>query len=183
MLFVLIMECFHALTRKANSQWLLQQLGWNNFHFRAFLYADDVVVFFSLTELDLQVIKGVLPFSKENLALQQTSPRVMPIASTARMRRSPWPAPRTSISSSIADFPCTYLGVTLSINRIPKAALQMLVDKIVRHLPWQGRLLNQCGCLVLAKITISTVLVHIYMVISIAPWDLKAVEMLIRGCL
>jgi hypothetical protein len=48
------------LTRKANSQWLLQQLGWNDFHFRAFLYADDVLIFFSPTELDLRVIKGVL---------------------------------------------------------------------------------------------------------------------------
>jgi hypothetical protein len=60
MIFVLVMECFHALIRKADSQGLLQQLGRTDFRFSASLYADDVVTFFSRVELDLQVIKGVL---------------------------------------------------------------------------------------------------------------------------
>jgi hypothetical protein len=42
---------------------------------------------------------------------------------------------RFILSCSIAEFPCTYLGIPLSINRIPKAALQLLVDKVVRCLP------------------------------------------------
>jgi hypothetical protein len=29
------MECFHALFRKADSRGLLQELGWNDFRFRA----------------------------------------------------------------------------------------------------------------------------------------------------
>jgi hypothetical protein len=39
------------------------------------------------------------------------------------------------LSCSIAEFPCTYLGVPLSIKRIPKAAFQPLVDKVARCLP------------------------------------------------
>jgi hypothetical protein len=80
------------------------------------------------------------------------------------------------LSCSIAEFPCTYLGVPLSIKRIPKAAFQPLVDKVARSPPWQGRLLNRVGCLVLAKSTLSTIPVHISMAISVAPWAIKAVE-------
>jgi hypothetical protein len=42
---------------------------------------------------------------------------------------------RSILSCSIADFPCTYLRVPLSINRIPKVTLQPLVDKVARRLP------------------------------------------------
>jgi hypothetical protein len=58
--FVLVMECFHAFIRKADSLGLLQPLGWNDIYFRASLYVDDVVAFFSPVELDLQVVKGVM---------------------------------------------------------------------------------------------------------------------------
>jgi hypothetical protein len=79
---------------------------------------------------------------------------------------------------------CTYLGVPLSIKRIPKAALKPLVDKVARRLPpWQGRLLNHVGRLVLAKSTLSAISMHISMEISVVPWAIKAVETLIRGFL
>jgi hypothetical protein len=87
MLFVLVMECFHTLICKADSEWLLQQLGQNDFCFRASLYADDVVAFFSPVELDLRSSKGCWPFSKEHMGLQQTSPRVMSIPSIAQTSR------------------------------------------------------------------------------------------------
>jgi hypothetical protein len=57
MLFVLLMECFHALIPKVESHGLLQELGGNTFRFHTSLYANDVVAFFSPVELDLQAIK------------------------------------------------------------------------------------------------------------------------------
>jgi hypothetical protein len=42
---------------------------------------------------------------------------------------------RSILSCSITEFLCTYLGVPLSINRIPKAALHPLVNNVARRLP------------------------------------------------
>jgi hypothetical protein len=53
---------------------------------------------------------------------------------------------RSILSYTVTEFPCTYLEVPLSIKRLPKAALQPLVDKVTRRLPpWQRRLLNRSG--------------------------------------
>jgi hypothetical protein len=121
MLFVLVMECFHALIRKANSRDLLQELGRNNFSFHASLYTDDVVAFFSLIELDLQVIKGVLSlFEKASgLAANYTKSHIYPINYSEDQISLVY----SILSCSITDFPCTYLGVPLSIKRFPKTAL------------------------------------------------------------
>jgi hypothetical protein len=81
MLFVLVMECFHALFRKADSLGLLQQLGRHDIRFRASLYADDVVTFSSPVELDLQVVKGVLALFEgaSGLAANFSKSHVYPI--------------------------------------------------------------------------------------------------------
>jgi hypothetical protein len=50
-----------------------------------------------------------------------------------------------------ADFPCTYLGVPLSPWRLPKSAMQPVVDKVAKRLPpWKGRMLNRSGCIILS---------------------------------
>jgi hypothetical protein len=182
MLFVLVMECFHALFRKADSLGLLQQLGRHAIRFRASLYADDVVAFFSPVELDLRVVKGVIALFEEasGLAANLSKSDVYPINCSDEQIS----LVRSILSCSITEFPCTYLGVPLFIKRIPKAAFQPLVDKVARRLPpWQGRLLNCAGRLVLAKSTLSAIPVHISMAISVAPWAIKAVETLIQGFL
>jgi hypothetical protein len=172
------MECFHALFRKADYLGLLQQLGRHDIHFRASLYADDVVAFFSPVELDLRVVKWVLALFEgaSGPAANFSKSHVYPINCLDEQIS----LVRSILSCSIAEFPCTYLGVPLSIKRIPKVTFRSLVDKVARRLPpWQGRLLNRVGRLVLAKSTLSAIPVHISMVISVAPWAIKAVEMLI----
>jgi hypothetical protein len=131
--FVLVMECFDALIRKADSQGLLQQLGRNDIHFCASLFADDVVDFFSRVEFDLRVVKGVLTLFEGayGLAANLSKIHVYHINYSDEQIS----LVRSIPSCSIAEFPCTYLGVPLSINRIPKAALQPLVDKVARRLP------------------------------------------------
>jgi hypothetical protein len=42
----------------------------------------------------------------------------------------------------VEEFPTSYLGMPLSLKKLPKAALQPLVDKMADKLPtWKGRLL------------------------------------------
>jgi hypothetical protein len=133
MLFVLVMECFHALIRKADFLGLLQQPGRHDIRFRASLYADDVVAFFSPVELDLRVVKGVLALFEgaSGLATNLSKSHVYPINRSGEQIS----LVRSILFCSIVEFPCTYLGVPLSIKRIPEADLQPLVDKAARRLP------------------------------------------------
>jgi hypothetical protein len=112
---------------------LLQQLGRNDIRFYASLFADDVVDFFSRVEFDLRVVKGVLTLFEGayGLAANLSKIHVYHINYSDEQIS----LVRSIPSCSIAEFPCTYLGVPLSINRIPKAALQPLVDKVARRLP------------------------------------------------
>ena len=46
----------------------------------------------------------------------------------------------------IKDFPCTYVGLPLSIRKPTKADLLLLVDKVADHLPgWKVSLMNRAG--------------------------------------
>jgi hypothetical protein len=94
---------------------------------------DDVVAFFSPVELDLRVVRGVLTLFEgaSDLAINLSKSNVYPINCSNEQIS----LVRSILSCSITDFPYTYLGVPLSINRIPKAVLQLLVYKVVRRLP------------------------------------------------
>jgi hypothetical protein len=47
---------------------------------------------------------------------------------------------------SVVDFPIKYLGIPLAVAKLPKSALQPLLDQAVDRLPaWKGRLLQRCG--------------------------------------
>jgi hypothetical protein len=54
------------------------------------------------------------------------------------------------------DFPIKYLGVPLSVSKLPRSALQPIVDKMTNKLlTWWGKLLNHSGHLSLIKSMLS----------------------------
>lgn len=78
---------------------------------------------------------------------------------------------------SISDFPCTYLGIPLSVCKLPKAALQPLVNRVVhRLLPWKGRLTTLAGRSVLVQSVLSSIPVHVSMAIGLPAWVVKAID-------
>jgi hypothetical protein len=63
-----------------------------------------------------------------------------------------------TLGCQCADFPCTYLGVPLSPWRLPKSAMQPVVDKVAKRLPpWMGRMLNRSGRLILVRSTLCAI--------------------------
>lgn len=60
MLFVLVMEVLNALIQRAEQLNLFTPLGPSTIKRRAFLYADDMVVFLHPLEHDLQLMRSVL---------------------------------------------------------------------------------------------------------------------------
>lgn len=85
---------------------------------------------------------------------------------------------------TIAQFPVIYLGIPLSVAKLPKATLQPLVDKVVDRVPtWKGKLMNKSVRLALIKSTLTAISVHIAICIRLPGWVFKALEKIMKAFL
>jgi hypothetical protein len=72
------------------------------------------------------------------------------------------------VAQAIMMFPCQtmsflikYLVLPLSVSKLPKSALQPLIDKIVDRLPaWKGHLMHYNGHLTLINTTLASTSVY-----------------------
>jgi hypothetical protein len=82
------------------------------------------------------------------------------------------------------DFPIKYLGLPLSVSKLPKFALQPLVNKVADRLPtWKGKLMHRNGRLVLIKTTLPSMPVYTFISIELPPWFLKALTKIMKAFL
>jgi hypothetical protein len=62
----------------------------------------------------------------------------------------------------LTGFPMRYLGIPLSVTKLPKLVRQPLIDQVVDRLPvWKGSLMNHASRLTLIKSTLSALLVYV----------------------
>jgi hypothetical protein len=55
-----------------------------------------------------------------------------------------------------------YLGIPLSVTKLPKLVRQPLIDQVADRLPvWKGSLMNHASRLTLIKSTLSALLVYV----------------------
>jgi hypothetical protein len=75
----------------------------------------------------------------------------------------------------MVHFLMTYLGIPLSVTKLPKPTPQHHVDRAADHLvAWKGKLLHQSGPLNLVKATLFALLIHTASCIELPPWLLMA---------
>jgi hypothetical protein len=175
MLFILTMEVLNALFRKADVWSLFKPLGARGICHRASLYADDLVVFVAPETRDLHLLHGILFVFEEafGLACNIGKCQMTPIGCSED---------QLSVASSlfqctVVHFPTTYLGIPLSMSKLPKSALQHLIDKATDRLPaWKGKLVHQSGRLTLVRTTLSALPIYIAISIELPPWLFKALR-------
>jgi hypothetical protein len=70
------------------------------------------------------------------------------------------------------------------VTKLPKSALQLLLDKVADKLPiWKGRLMHRSGRLALIKTTMTVVPVYTSISIGLPSWLLKQFQKLMRAFL
>ncbi len=133
MLFILVMDVLNAMLCKASNSGSFLPLNDRAIRHRASLYADDLVLFLSPVRQDLEFIQGILSVfgAASGLRTNFTKCSITPI----RCSVLDLELVQSSFPCSISEFPCTYLGIPLSVRKLPKAALQPLVDKVSHRLP------------------------------------------------
>jgi hypothetical protein len=77
----------------------------------------------------------------------------------------------------LIEFPVKYLGIPLSVTKLPRCALQPLLDRVADKLPtWKGRLMHRSGQLTLIKTIMMAVPVYTSISVGLPPWFLKTLH-------
>jgi hypothetical protein len=182
MMFVIVMDILNRLFRKADEWSLYHSLGVKEIPFRTSLYADDLEIFVSMLGQDLRLTCDILDIfqAASRLACNINKSQLIPIRCTDEQ-----------VSQACIDFPCQlmsfpikYLGIPLLVTKLPKSALQPLMDKVADKLPaWRGRLVHRSGCLTLIKTTLSAIPVYTSISVALSPWLQKGLRKIMTAFL
>jgi hypothetical protein len=133
MLFLLVMEVLSALIHKADEFGLLQPLGANAIPHRAALYADDLILFARPVDQDLHLLRDIFGMFEGafGLGCNLAKCQLVPIRCTDQQSQLVLEA----FPCQEAQFPFNYLGVPLSVWKLLRTSLQLMVDKVADKLP------------------------------------------------
>ncbi|BAT13288.1 Os11g0225832 [Oryza sativa Japonica Group] len=158
---------------------LLQPLG---ISYRVSLYTDDVVTFIRPTVEEIRAAMEVLSIFGEASGLRTNFAKcsTLPI----QCNEADLQILQDEQPCQVASFPCTYLGLLLSIFRLKKEDLQPLIDKIGRRLPlWMSHLMTSIGRATMVNAVLSSIPIYLLMAINAPKWVIKGIDKIRRGFL
>lgn len=121
LLFILVMGVLSSLIHQADRWNLFDAMGIRDSPHKASLYADDLVIFVSPVQRDLDITRKIIEiFEKASgLACNLQKCQIVPIRCTEEdISRA-----INLFPASISAFPVKYLGVPLSVTKLPKSAI------------------------------------------------------------
>jgi hypothetical protein len=181
-LFILVMEVLGAMIIKADECGLFEPLGVRAIPFRASLCADDVVLFISPKVLDLQLLHQIFAIFAGASGLQCNVNKCQ--MAVIRCDDSQKEAAAQAFPCQQVEFLIKYLGIPLSTGRLPRSALQPLLDKAADKLPiWKGSMMHHAGRLALVKSTLSVVPIYTSICMGLPAWMYKGLTKLAKAFL
>jgi hypothetical protein len=77
----------------------------------------------------------------------------------------------------LLEFPCRYLGLSLSLNKLTKDQIQSFIDRIGDQFPgWKADLLTKPGRKVLVQYVFTSMIIYLAMALDIPAWGWKAMD-------
>jgi hypothetical protein len=142
---------------------------------RASFYADVLILFVSLVRLACSLL---LLFGQAlGLGCNYSKCQMGPI----RCDESHLAVAAAEFPCQIFEFPIKYLGIPLSVAKLPKVVIQSLVDQVADKLPtWKDRLMRCSGRLTLIKTTFQAIPIYVSISIHLRPWVHKALQKIFK---
>jgi hypothetical protein len=133
MLFILVMDVLGFLFSKAEEEGLLQQLSCRKKLHRVSMYVDDVALFLHPSTADMALSLDILKLFRDASGLHNNAQKsnVYPI----RCSEQDLAVALNMLPEGISTFPCTYLGLPLSLHKLSNQQFQPIVEKIADQLP------------------------------------------------
>jgi hypothetical protein len=179
MLFVLAMDSLSSLFSKAENEGLLQPL---HLPYRTSLYVDDAVVFIQSDPEEISTTKEILHIFGEATGLRANFAKcaALPI----QCNDDNIALIQDELPCQVTAFPCTYLGLPLSIFRLRKEDLQPFVDKVACRLPvWKAEQMAPIGRVTMVNAVLSSIPIYLLMAINVPKWVIKRIDKVHRGFL
>ena len=132
MLFIIVMEAFARLVHSAAESRLLRPTEAAPIRHHCSIYADDVILFMHPSTEEANAIKTILHIFGDasglrmNLGKCSIMPIHIPEDNTQQIQ--------AILGCQLVDFPITYLGLPLSVKKVPKAKIQSAVDAVARRM-------------------------------------------------
>jgi hypothetical protein len=176
--FILVMDVLGFLVAKAE-EGLLQPLSSRPLHHRISLYADDVVLFLQPKEFDIQIVMSILKLFGEasGLVTNVQKSRIYPIRCSEEVV-----ALQQHLPCEISSFPCTYLGLPLSLKRLYRGQVQPIIDKVADQLPgWKAEFMARAGRKVHVQFVMTGRLIHLAMAVDLSLGAYKDIDKIRKG--
>jgi hypothetical protein len=182
MMFILVMDVLGRMISKAADAGLLLPLSRRAFKHRVSMYADDVVLFLCPAAEDIEITLDILNLFGKATGLKTNLQKsnVLPIRCEDNDIRNI----QALLPSALADFPCKYLGLPLSLKRLAKEQVQPYIDRIADQLHgWKANLMTKAGRRVQVQFVFTGMLIYLFMAVEFPSWDIKAIDKIRRGFL
>jgi hypothetical protein len=181
LLFVLVMDVLPALLTAADTVGALKPIGSQLPRFRASLYADDVIMFINPCHDEVTATRRILDAFGEASGLRTNFAKstISPI----RCQDTPLQPLVLESNCQIAELPCTYLGLPLSVTRLTRAQLQPAIDKILNKMASWNTISSAAGRLTLLLSVVYAM--PIFQILAVHPpaWFIKRIDKAARGFL
>jgi hypothetical protein len=84
----------------------------------------------------------------------------------------------------VSPLPCVYLGLPLSLKKLSKAELQIVLVKLACKLAsWKSKLLTTDGRVAYVQASMTASVIYHLMALDVDPWFIQEVDRLRRGFL
>nr|AAR06296.1 putative retrotransposon protein [Oryza sativa Japonica Group]ABF96548.1 retrotransposon protein, putative, LINE subclass [Oryza sativa Japonica Group] len=166
------MDSLSSLFSKAENEGLLQPL---HLPYRTSLYVDDAVVFIQSDPEEISTTKEILHIFGEATGLRANFAKcaALPI----QCNDDNIALIQDELPCQVTAFPCTYLGLPLSIFRLRKEDLQPFVDKVACRLPvWKAEQMAPIGRVTMVNAVLSSIPIYLLMAINVPKWVIKRID-------